>query len=213
MKKRVYSMVIGAALSLATVSVSHAMSEFVSLSVKPEWPATSTPGNVVVYKVDAVVRAGSGLLEVSLSALDLPAGATVEFSPSVLRFTGNDPVTQTAIMTVTCTEPTSVDSYPFTVTGKALRESITFTNQVVQQKLIADRPELALDRLKDGSLKLRGTGFSAQTYEIQASRRLDKPGWASVGSTTADGNGRFTFFPGRESYPSMQFYRTVNPAP
>ena len=59
MTKRVYAILIGVALTLATASTSHAMSTFVSLSVEPEWPTTSTPGNVLLYKVTAVVRAES----------------------------------------------------------------------------------------------------------------------------------------------------------
>ena len=127
MKKRVYTILIGLALSLASVNTSHAMSEFVSLSIEPEWPATSNPGTVILYKVTAVVREGSGLLEVALSTLGLPEGATVSFAPSLLRFTGHEPTNQTAIMTVTCPEVTPTDTYPFTVTGTPQRETITLT--------------------------------------------------------------------------------------
>jgi len=72
MKKRVYPILIGVALALATASTSHAMSTFVSLSVEPEWPTTTNPGTVILYKVTAVVREGSGLLEVLLSSAGLP---------------------------------------------------------------------------------------------------------------------------------------------
>lgn len=213
MKKRINAIVIGMALSLATVSASRAMSELVSLSIEPEWPATSTPGNLVLYKVSAVVRSGSGLLEVSLSSLGLPAGATADFSPSILRFTGNQLTAQTAIMTVTCAELTPTDAYPFILTGTALRQTITLTNQVQQQKWVAERPALAIDRVSDGSLRLRGTGISGLTYKIQATSSLTNPEWIAVGSSTADGNGRFTFFPAREFNGPMQFYRAVEVAP
>jgi hypothetical protein len=213
MKKRVNAIVIGLALSLTTVSVSRAMSELVSLSIEPEWPATPTPGNVVLYRVNAVVRSGSGMLEVSLSSLGLPAGAKVEFSPNLLRFTGHEPNTATAIMTVTCAELTATDAYPFTLTGTALRQTITLTNQVQQQKWVAERPALAIDRMSDGSLRLRGTGLAGQTYKIQATTSLTNPEWIAVGSSTADGNGRFTFFPGREFIAPIQFYRAVEVAP
>jgi len=203
------------ALSLASVSTSHAMSEFVSLSIEPEWPATSTPGTVLLYKVTAVVREGSGLLEVALSTLGLPEGATVSFAPSLLRFTGHEPTNQTAIMTVTCPEVTPTDTYPFTLTGDAQREAITFTNQVEQElySLIVAPPLLALDRLSEGGLRLRGKGTTGQTYTIETSPTLTNPVWTPAGSSTADGNGRFTFFTAQAPDAPVRFYRAVESAP
>jgi hypothetical protein len=215
MKTKVQTILIGMALTLMSASVSHAMSEFVSMSVEPEWPATSNPGTVLTYKITAVVRAGSGLLEVALSSLGLPEGATVQFSPSVLRFTGHQLTTQTATMTVTCPEPTATDTYPFTLTGTALRETITLTNQVQQpfySSIIAP-PGLVIDRLSEGGLRLRGRGATGQTYTIEATPSLTNPVWTPVGSSTADGNGRFTFFPAPVSDASPRFYRAVAPAP
>ncbi len=203
------------ALSLATASVSHAMSDFVSLSIEPEWPATANPGTVIVYKVTAVVREGSGLLEVSFSSLGLPAGATVSVSPSPLRFTGHEPTVQSALLTVTCPEVTPIDTYPFTLTGNAQREAITFTNQVQQElySLIVAPPVLALDRLSAGSLRLRGKGTTGQTYTIETSPTLTNPVWTPAGSSTADGNGRFTFFTAQAPDAPVRFYRAVESAP
>jgi len=211
MKKRVYTILIGMALSLATASTSQAMSTFVSLSVEPEWPTTSTPGNVLLYKVTAVVRAGAGLLEVSLNTLGLPEGATIDFSPSLLRFTGNQLTIQTAMMTVTCPELTPLDTYPFSLTGTAQRESITVTNQVQQElySLIIAPPVLTLDRLSEGSLRLRGKGTSGQAYRIESTPSLTDPVWTSVGSSTADGNGRFTFFTAQAADAPVRFFRAV----
>ena len=211
MKKRVYTILIGVALTLATASTSHAMSTFVSLSVEPEWPTTSTPGNVLLYKVTAVVRAGAGLLEVSLSTLGVPEGAIVDFSPSLLRFTGNQLTVQTATMTVTCPELTPLDTYPFSLTGTAQREALTVTNQVQQElySLIVAPPVLALDRLSEGSLRLRGKGTTGQAYRIESTPSLTDPVWTSVGSSTADGNGRFTFFTAQAADAPVRFFRAV----
>ena len=215
MKTRVYAILIAIALTLTTAGISQAMSEFVSLSVEPEWPATSNPGNVVIYKITAAVRAGSGLLEVALSTLGLPEGATVSFAPSLLRFTGHEPTNQTAIMTVTCPEVTPTDTYPFTLTGDAQREAITFTNQVEQElySLIVAPPLLALDRLSEGGLRLRGKGTTGQTYTIETSPTLTNPVWTPAGSSTADGNGRFTFFTAQAPDAPVRFYRAVESAP
>ena len=199
------------ALTLTTVSVSQAMSTFVSLSIEPEWPATSTPGTVLLYKVTAVVREGSGLLEVALSTLGLPEGATIEFSPSLLRFTGHVPYVQTATMTVTCLKVTPTDTYPFNLTGDARREAITLTNQVQQElySLIIAPPVLALDLLSEGSLRLRGKGTTGQAYRIESTPSLTNPVWTTAGSSTADGNGRFTFFTAQAPDAPMRFYRAV----
>jgi hypothetical protein len=214
MKQRVYSILIGMALSLTIVSTGHAMSTFVSLSIEPEWPTTSNPGTVILYKVTAVVREGSGLLEVSLSSLGLPAGATVEFSPSPLRFTGHVPYVQTAMMTVTCPEVTPTDTYPFTLTGDARREALTLTNQVEQElySLIVGPPVLILDRLSGNDLRLRGKGTTGQTYKIESTPSLTQPDWTTLGTSTADGNGRFTFFTAQAAGAPMRFYRAVESA-
>ncbi len=167
-----------------------------------------------MYKVNAVVREGSGLLEVALSTLGLPEGATVEFSPSPLRFTGNQPTNQTAIMTVTCPKVTPLDNYPFNVSGDARREAITVTNQVQQEpySVIVGPPVLLLDRLSADSFRLRGKGTTGQTYTIEATPTLTKPVWTPVGSSTADGNGRFTCFTAQVAGVPMQFYRAVESA-
>ena len=214
MKKRIYTILLGMALSLAIASTSHAKSDFVSLSIEPEWPATSTPGTVLVYKVTAVVREGSGLLEFALSTLGLPEGATVEFSPSLLRFTGIVPIVKTATMTVTCPKVTPTETYPFTLTGDAQREAITLTNQVQQELYspIVGPAVLALDRLSEGSLRLRGKGTTGQTYTIETSPTLTNPVWTPAGTSTADGNGRFTFFTAQDPDAPVRFYRTVESA-
>lgn len=215
MTNRTCSFLVGIAFSLATCSVSHAMSQLVSITMEPEWPATSQPGTVVLYKISAVVREGQGLLEVSLSCDGLPEGTTVTFSPSVLRFTGRTPTTQSALMTVTCASLTPTDGYPFTVTGQALRESITITNQTSVKSRIppTERPVLFLDPPSGGSLKIRGQGASGQTYQIEGTSDLGHPAWSPLGSSTADGNGRFSFFPADATNSPMRFYRTVWQAP
>jgi hypothetical protein len=215
MKNRVNAILIGTVLSLATCGVSHAMSELVSLSFEPEWPATTAPGTVILYKVSAVTRAGQGMLEVSLSSLGLPDGATVSFSPSVLRFTGHEPTIQTATMTVTCASVTPTETLPFTLTGEALRETVTLTNQVQQSRfsVISALPTLALDPLTGGSLRLRGKGATGQIYQIESTPSLSKPTWTQIGSSTADGNGRFTFTTAQAKDSPARFYRAACPVP
>jgi hypothetical protein len=215
MKSRTNAILAGAAISLASLSTCHAMSSLVSLSIEPDWPATTSPGNVLIYKVNAVVRDGSGLLEVAFSTLGLPAGSTVSFSPATLRFTGNAVTNQTAIMTVTCPQLTALDNYPFTVTGTSLRGSATATNQVVLQPYapFLARATLNLDRVPNSGLRLRGKGSMGQAYRIEAASTLTNPNWLQVGSSTADGNGRFIVFTNQVANASMRFFRAVESAP
>jgi hypothetical protein len=187
------------------------MSSLVSLSSEPVWPASSTPDGNVIYYITAVGRAGAGLLQVTLTAGDMPAGVTVTFSPSVLRFTGNQLSSQTATMTVSCPWLLPLDCFPYTMTGTAQREAITITNLVCfSPSFVAVRaPTLSLDSMTNSGLRIRGLGATGKAYQIQATSNLSNPVWSSLGSATADGNGRFTFFTTRDATASARFFRAV----
>src|SRR5262249_72925 len=128
MNNKISALLLAATLGLASTGVSHAMSSLVSLSSQPVWPTSSTPDGNLIYNITAVGRGGSGLLQVNLTAGDMPPGVTVTFSPSFLRFTGNQLTSQTASMIVSCAWPIPLDCFPYTITGTAQRESITITN-------------------------------------------------------------------------------------
>jgi hypothetical protein len=211
MKNQVCAILFGAAFSLASAGVSHAMSELISMSKEPVWPASPTPDGKLVYNVTTVGRTGAGMLEVTLSAGALPPGVTVTFSPSFLRFTGNQLTSQTTTMTVTCTGLIPIDCFPFILTGTALREAVTVTNEVLYSaEFLATRvPTLIADKLTDGSLRLRGSGATGKTYQIESSPSLSHPVWTLEGSSTADANGRFSFFTAKTSSSSMRFFRAL----
>jgi hypothetical protein len=185
------------------------------------WPTSSTPDSNLVYTVTTVGRGGAGLLEVMLTAGGMPPGVTVTFSPSMLRFTGNQITSQTATMTVHCPSLLPLDCYPFTLTGTAQRESITVTNVVMfTPEQVATRvPTLYLDNLGGGNLRIRGLGATGKTYRIEARSMLVDPlsgtlddaelVWETLGNSTADGNGRFTFFTTQPVATPMRFYRAV----
>jgi hypothetical protein len=185
------------------------MSSLVSMSAEALWPTSSTPDGDLVYNVTTVGRAGSGLLEVTLSAGNMPPGVTVTFSPAVLRFTGNQVVAQTAKMTVSCPGLIPIDCYPFTITGTAQRETVTVTNVpcLTPQALAVRLPILYLDTLTNSALKLRGAGATGKTYQIEVSSNLASPVWTPLGSATADANGRFTFFTSQTV--NARFFRAV----
>ena len=211
MKNQIRALFFTIGFSLASAVPSHSMSTLLYLSKEPVWPASSTPDGNLVYNVTTVGRAGAGLLEVVLTADGMPPGVTVTFSPSVLRFTGNQLISQTATMTVSCPGLIPIDCFPFTITGTALREAVTITNEVYYSaEYLATRPAtLMLDRLTNSGLRLRGAGATGKTYQIEASPSLTPPVWSPLGSATADGNGRFTFFTSQPADCPVRFFRAV----
>jgi hypothetical protein len=215
MKNPLSAILIGAALHLAAADTSHAMSELIILSTEPLWPTSSNPDSNLVYTVTTVGRSGSGLLEVALTAGDMPPGVTVTFSPSALRFTGNQLTAQTATMTVHCPGLLPLDCYAFTLTGTALRETITITNLVMfAPEYVANRPPtLYLDNFGNSALRLRGLGATGKTYRIEAKSTFTDAGWEPLGHSIADGNGRFTFFTDQAADVPTRFYRAVESAP
>jgi hypothetical protein len=213
MKNRVHALLIGAALSLAACGLSHAKSEFITLSTTAMWPVSSTPDSNIVYTVSSVGRGGAGMLEVALTAGALPPGVTATFTPNVLRFTGNGLTLQTATLTVHCPSLIAIDCFPFTLTGTSKNETITITNMVMfTPQFVANRPPtLFIDNLGNGDLRLRGLGATGKTYQLQVTSDLGNPNWAPLGLSTADGNGRFTYFTAQAT--ANRFYRAVEYAP
>ncbi|HEY5911422.1 MAG TPA: hypothetical protein VJA21_12550 [Verrucomicrobiae bacterium] len=207
MRNRGYSILTGLGLVLATGGTSFAESELVSIFIEPEWPTTANPGNVVTYTVTAVSRVGQGLLEVALTCGGLPEGTTVSFSPNVLRFTGRVPVSLTSTLTITSPTVMPIDSYPFTVTGTAQRQTVVYTNQTVAP--FSGPPVLVIDSLADGSFMIRGRGVPGETFQIETTPDLANSPWAPIGTTTADGNGRFVFLPAQPNDTPARFYRAV----
>jgi hypothetical protein len=187
------------------------MSQLISVSETPLWPVSSIPDGNLLYSITTVGRGGAGLLLVNFTCANMPPGATVTFSPSTVRFTGNQLTAQTTIMTVSpvgC--PVPLDACPFTITAIAQRESLTMTNECTfSADYIAVRPAtLYIDNLGTNNLCIRGLGATAKTYQIEATTTLSNPVWTPMGSATADGNGRFTFF-AQSIGSSARFYRAV----
>jgi hypothetical protein len=211
MKNQIRALLLGVTFGLASASSSHAMSSLISLSTTPLWPVSATPDSNLVYTVTTVARAGSGMLQVALTAGAMPPGVTVTFSPSVLKFTGNQVSSQTAQMIVSCSKLVPLDSFPFTLTGTALRESITITNVVMfSADFLATRvPTLFIDSLTNSAIRLRGLGGTGKTYQIQATPTLSSPVWTQIGISIADGNGRFTYPTNQVPGCPALFYRAV----
>jgi hypothetical protein len=114
-------------------------------------------------------------------------------------------------MTVSCPWLLPLDCFPYTITGTAQREAITITNLVcfTPSFLAVRAPTLYLDPLANSALRIRGLGATGKTYQIQATSNLSSPVWTSLGSATADGNGRFTFFTAVDATTPARFFRAV----
>jgi hypothetical protein len=213
MKNQVGALFLAIGFGLASMDTARAMSSLISLAEEPMWPTSTTPNGDVLYNVMAVGRGGAGLLQVTLTASNLPPGVTVTFTPSVLKFTGNSLTGQSATMKVSCQGLIPLDCYPFTITATAQRESITITNLVTYSpEFVATRPvTLFLDDLGSGNLRVRGLGATGGNYLIQPSPSLSQGGqsWTSLGQTTADGNGRFVFFTSQATNRAPLFYRAL----
>jgi len=216
MKNTFKTITAGLALAMATGTIAHAKSELASIAITPLWPTNSDPGNVVLYQV-TVERLGQGVLEVELSSSCLPAGCTASFACDPVRFTGRDPRFIQFTLAITGEQPLPTDTFAFTVNGAARRETISMTNSPsTSLRLGLTAPMLAgLDVHPDGDVVLRGLGDTGQAYQIEATEDLGNPTWTAVGSSTADGNGRFTFIhTGKQAKTSvMKFYRAVKLAP
>ena len=210
MKNRLCAIFIASLVSLLAGGACQAMSELVSLAFTPVWPDTSTPSGALVYEV-TLTRDGQGRLNVTLGIEGLPEGATATFSPNVVSFTGQAIETKKATMTITCTGLIDVDAFPFTVTGEPRRQVVPVTNQLAAQPRIppTGEPLLMLDLPSANNLRVRGLGASGASYGIEASPSLTNPSWTPVGSSTADGNGRFTFAAAQPAGSSSRFYRAV----
>jgi hypothetical protein len=212
MKKNLLTLFFGAACLVAVPTVSPAMSHLIDMAMTLESPTPTTPANVVVYKITAVVRSGQGLLEVGLSSAGLPQGVTVSFSPASLRFTGRIPETQVAYMSIAFPDSVAVGNYQFTVTGTAQRETITITN-IVSSPRTSQAAVLFIERNGNGQAVLTGAGTPGSIYQIESTPDLDNPAWTPFGSATADSVGRFTLQPPIDTTASpMRFFRVASPA-
>jgi hypothetical protein len=216
LKRQVTGLLTGITFGLATCGVASAMSTLVSVTIEPQWPDSTDPGNVVLYKV-TVTRAGEGDISVALSATGLPDGATNSFSINPIRFTGNVPTQITTILTIACTNLIATDAYPFVVTGVAERQTLSAVNpaaatfDAIFAANPASRPTLSIDLLGRRNMKIRGKGATGKAYKIEASQTLSAPSWGSIGTSRADGNGRFSYLDSNAQAPDVLFYRSAGP--
>jgi aminopeptidase S len=185
-----------------------------SVSVGSQSPGTVLPGSNASYTI-TVARTGSGSVDVNLTITNLPAGVTATFVPSQVSFTGSQPLTKTASLTLATTASVAPGTYNFSVTGRdGHSHNFKTSNGALvvgsdSSKTLSQPATLALERLPQLSAQLTCTGSPGYSYQIQATADLGNPSWTSIGTATADQTGVCVFVDANASLYSQRFYRAL----
>lgn len=209
MNKRISALL--AVLACATPAI--AGSSVGSVSVGSQLPASIMPGNSATYTI-TVVRAGSGNLDVYLTATNLPIGVTGAFVPSVVHFSGS-PSTNTSMLTLTTPSGLAQGTYGFTVVGRDGGSPNFKTGDGVlvvgsgSSGIQSQPPTLSVQKLPQGSTQITCTGSPGYTYQIQATTDVGNPSWVVIGTATSDQNGVCVFSDTDANLYSQRFYRAL----
>src|SRR5262245_23734001 len=103
-KANLLSLAVGLALAAFGVSPTLADPMLSSVTLGTQWPVTQVPstihpGDSATFPV-VVARTGTGNIEAYPSISGLPAGATASFSPTTLKFNGNNTAPQTFTLSI-----------------------------------------------------------------------------------------------------------------
>jgi hypothetical protein len=66
-------------------------------------------------------------------------------------------------------------------------------------------------KLLDGTIQIGGSGAPGLLYTIQANTNLNTTNWITIGTTTGDWNGDYSFIDTNATNFSMRFYQFVMP--
>jgi hypothetical protein len=107
---------VRAVVAVALISGGDVFGESIltGITVGTQAPAAIAPGNSATYVV-TVSRAGSGRLDVDFSVMDLPTGASADFTPDVVSFVGNSPTSKTTTLTISTTASIPGGTFAFRV--------------------------------------------------------------------------------------------------
>jgi len=184
-----------------------------SVSLGLQSPAPVMPGSNATYTV-TVIRAGSGNVDVYLTATNLPAGVSATFVPSLVHLSGSRS-TGTATLTLATTAGVTPSAYSFTVTG---RDGGSFNIKTAAgvlvvgsgANIIQSQPAtLSLQKLSQGSTQITCTGSPGYSYQIQATTDLANPFWTTIGTAIADQAGHCAIVDPNAGLYSQRFYRTL----
>jgi hypothetical protein len=204
-----YSIIL---LVLACATSAWADSTVGSVSVGSQSPNPVMPGSNASYTI-TVNRAGTGNLDVYLSATNLPAGVSGTFVPSFVHFSGSLS-TRTAILTLATTTSVAPGTYNFVVTGRDGGSSnfktapgalVVGSTSTIGQ---GQPSSIAIQMLAPGQTQITCTGSAGHSYQIEATTDLVNPSWTVIGSATADQFGVCIFVDANAGLFSQRFYRT-----
>ena len=209
---KVISTAIVVLMGMAAMGVAHAGPTLRSLVMGGQSPVPAKNGGLAYFQI-TVTRAGSGSLDIYLSAANLPEGATVSFVPPKVSFTDQGPSTKNATMVVRVSPGTPAGEYPFTLRGQHGNSQNVLTQQgvliVSSDTLIIQPPVLDIPVLQaDGTVKLSGSGTALQPVLVQATTNLVSPIlWETISVQSLDERGLFSLVDVDSLIFPARFYR------
>src|SRR5258706_5065710 len=116
MSKQWLSAALGVAGMLFYAATATAAPILTAVIVSTQAPNPIQPGGAASYTVTSM-RSGNGNMDVYLSALGLPAGATAVFATNRLHYVSSSPTALSTTLTVSTTAAILPGTYHFTVMG------------------------------------------------------------------------------------------------
>jgi hypothetical protein len=213
MKNQLLTSIAGIVLLLNCEKPASASPVLDSVGVGPQAPASINPGSNATYSV-TVNRTGTGNIDIYLSCSNLPAGATANFSPTMVHFTGSDANSATSTLTIATTGSTPTGVYGFTVTARDggspnIRTNTgTLTIGTDGKTSLAPQSITSVQMLPDHTFQIALSAGAGKSYLLQATTSLNPPSWTAISTNTADAAGLCVFIDSTAANYSSRFYRT-----
>jgi hypothetical protein len=175
-----------------------------SLQIGSQAPAPVNRGGSASYTI-TVTKINSGSMDVYLSALDLPQGATASFSPSPIKF-GSGTTVGRATMTISTTESIVPGPHLFGVLGRDGGSHNTITNAATLDVTLSSP---GVVQMANGSWCFAFATEPGQSYKIQANTNFSSPSWTTLCTTNAGTNNLLVFIDRDAAKYPCRIYRSV----
>ncbi len=106
--------------------------------------------------------------------------------------------------------PAAADSFTYTITDGGLTSTATVSITIAVDNTQSQNI-VGIDDLGGGSSRVRFSGVIGKTYTIQYSESLVTPAWVTLGTSTADGTGDFSFTDTPPNGSPARYYRSIFP--
>jgi hypothetical protein len=175
-----------------------------SLQIGPQAPDPIVPDSSASYTI-TVTKTNRGQMDIFLSALGLPQGATASFSPTQIEFASGT-ASGTATMTISTTGGILPGPHPFSVMGRDGGSHNTLTNTATLDVALGSPGVL---QLADGSWCFAFAAQPGQSYLIQANTNFASPFWTTLCNTNAGTNNLLVFIDRDATHYPCRFYRSM----